>query len=254
VQIVSYTADNGGYKADVRYEEDKEVTDNLVHENVISTTQRPLSVYQNEKSKLGRIVVPSQEEKDSRELEYVEYFYYYDDDAHSSTPRSPNYVTNENKELLITSKPGYIYTPTANPLKTFTYQPDSKYVVTPTPVPYVTSNRIEASTSSPKKYLHFYDAESVKFVSTTPNYYHVSSSTPVPHFHKYNHLNSLGSRAQSSSPPSTTPAPQPPYRGIPDTKPVTEDPDTVGLGRYYNPRKPPPPAIDFRKYFTFNGK
>lgn len=76
---MSYTADNGGYKAEVRYEEDNEAK---LAEN-------------DQLGKLGRIVVPSKEEVD-----YDDY-YYYDD-----KPR----------EVLITSKPTYLHT-TPSPLQ-----------------------------------------------------------------------------------------------------------------------------------------
>lgn len=140
LQIVSYTADNGGYKAEVRYEGDAE-------------DQQPIAApVQEPNDKLGRIVVPSREE-----AEYDDYYY---------EERLP-------KEVLITSRPGFIHTTPSTPTVLYDRliyhnkgnSDSGNYLSTASPIVYVQDGRHFVDASSPQDG-RFYNGEVV--VSTTP--------------------------------------------------------------------------------------
>lgn len=238
---MSYTADNGGYKADVRYQDDKDAVSSTQRDPTISPRQ-PLQYQQPtapnrlqakpiyEQTKLGRIVVPSQEETDYQDI-------YYDNEQNNAKTEQPyrNYVTNDAKEVLITSRPGYIYTPSSTPsnlLYNFNnnYDDGNGYTATPRPLVYVQptndllqgrppQNGYSSTTNNPqdasRTYSHYYNAESVKFVSTTPKYPPIlrnsisggsvryTSTTPATN----GQYNIAGVQNEAYYPVSSTPAP-----------------------------------------------
>lgn len=237
-QIVSYTADNGGYKADVRYQDDKDAVSSTQRDPTISPRQQlqyQQPIAQNriqakpiyESTKLGRIVVPSQEEIDYHDT-------YYDNEQNSPKTEQPyrNYVTNDENEVLITSRPAYLYTPSSTPSNLVynynnNYEDENRITGTPRPLVYVqptndllqgrpNQNGYSSTTNNPqdssRTYSHYYNAESVKFVSTTPKYRPIlrnsisgryTSTTPATN----GQYNNAEVQNEAYYPVSSTPAP-----------------------------------------------
>lgn len=125
IQIVSYTADENGYRADVRYEEDGNEATKLksnLHTNRASFARPNAFRYFNDQQQDIPIIYPSQSSPNS---------YYKNDPKLINANIGENYVT-------VTAEPPYAVTP--NPLVYYSNNPNKYAASTPNHQPILIFN------------------------------------------------------------------------------------------------------------------